>query len=355
MNTEKGKQPEINRDYLKSYCASYTNNILDSAFKESPYLQGNDLKRLCYPDQINFNLLKAIFLQWEAEVNKFQNPYFDHSAPAVQNALKTYMEVLSRHIKLDKGSLRPLLQQAVEETLYQVFKPVYFFCNFLWPLETGALKLQELAKLKRFIRINKDFFDELIEQLQVDGKPEVELPEYRSKLLQLSSDWDRWEDTESYVPAFSKVVALNTKSLFNRSVNSSTDEVKEDSDNLNQRFAREIKSLNDTLQKKQPTLADQLNQKVERIDNIRSSLNINQKFRFINELYGGNSNEFNVVVDRLDRCHSYHEAMDTLDNHSSLRSEWNMDNEVVKELLSLVSKRFSEPGPAFGEHPSSTK
>ena len=74
------KKGTINKDYIKSYSASYTNNILDTAFKEGPYLQGNDLKRLCNLEQINYNLLKAIFLQWEAEVNKLQNPSNESSA-----------------------------------------------------------------------------------------------------------------------------------------------------------------------------------------------------------------------------------------------------------------------------------
>ena len=354
MDSEKAKKGMINKDYVKSYCASYTNNILDTAFKDSPFLKGSDLKELCNPEQINFNLLKAIFLQWEAEVNKFQNPYFDHEASAVQNALKTYMQVLSRHIKLDKGSLRPLLQEAVEETLYQVFDPKYFFENFLWPGDTNHMTLDELVKLKRFLKVNIEFYHELLKPWIDEQKVEITKSDYWSRLNVIVEDWVHWESNKDYETAFSKVVALNTKTLWNQQAKASTDNL-ETMDNVNQRFAREVISLNDTLQTDQNLLVDELTKKVDRIESLEKSLNINQKFRFANELFGGDSNEFNEVIKQVDQCSSYHEAIQALENRDALRSQWDEEDQVVIEFLQLLSKRFSAPGPAFGERPSSTR
>ena len=354
MESEEAKKGNINRDYVKSYCASYTNNILETAFKESPYLQGSDLKELCNPEQINFNLLKAIFLQWEAEVNKFHNPYFDHEAPAVQSALKTYMQVLSRHIKLDKRSLRPLLQEAVEETLYQVFEPKHFFENFLWPLDANTMAINELVKLKRFLKINVEFYQELLKPWIEKQQPEISKSDYWKRLNHVVNEWELWEDTKDYASAFSKVVALNTKALWDQPVQEEEDN-QSTVNNVNQRFAREVTSLNDTLQNHQNTLVDELTKKVEKIDNLNKSLNINQKFRFTNELFGGDKNEFESVVKKVDECLNYDQAIKELDGGASLRSQWDEQNQVVQEFLTLISKRFSAPGPAFGERPSSAK
>ena len=344
----------INRDYVKSYCASYTNNILDTAFKDSPFLMGGDLKKLCSPEQINYNLLKAIFLQWEAEVSKMQNPYFDHDAPAVQNALKTYMQVLSRHIKLDKGSLRPLLQEAVEATIYQIFSPSYFYENFLWPKELGKVTLSELTKLKRFVKINQGLLSELIAQLEKQQIHETEHSKFQENLRNLCVQWDgQWETTDQYTLSFSKVVALNTKSLWNSIPEPKPEDTSKIPDSINQRFAKEIRSLNDSLQKDQTTLVDKLNEKVDRIENIRKSLNINQKFRLINDLFDGNTDDFNQVLDQIDQCTDYQQALKTLDGDSTRRSKWDMENETVKEFMGLLARRFNEPGPAFDERPSS--
>jgi hypothetical protein len=338
----------INKDYVKSYCASYTNNILDTAFKESPFLTGNDLKKLCSPEQINYNLLKAIFLQWEAEVTRMQNPYFDHDAPSVKHALRTYMQVLSRHIKLDKGSLRPLLQEAVEETIYQIFSPSYFFEYFLWPRELGPVTSDELNKLKRFIKINQGFLSEIIGQLQKEHTSEIEYSKFLNKLKSLCFEWDtKWESTEEYALSFSKVVALNLKSLYGKQPEPQPEQNAERPASINQKFAKEIRSLNDSLQTDQKTLVDKLNEEADQVANIRESLNINQKFRLINELYNGDAEAFNSTIDQIDKCDSYQQALTKIDQN------WDMENEAVKEFMNLLGRRFSEPGPAFDERPSS--
>ena len=99
------------------------------------------------------------------------------------------------------------------------------------------------------------------------------------------------------------------------------------------------------MQKDQTTLADQLNKKAENINNLKQSLNINQKFRFVNEIYGGDTIEFDRVLDKIDRCKDYQEAVLLLENDTNFRTERSMENEAVKELLDLVSKKcFCQSG-----------
>lgn len=330
---------KINRDYLKSYSVSYTNNILDTAYKGGQYLIGRDLTTLCTPEQVNYNLLKNIFLQWEAEMSKLQSPYFDYSATIVQSALKSFMDVLSRNIKLDQGSLRPLLQQAVEETMYQVFQPLYYFENFLWPDQVDRLKIEEIVKLKRFVRINPGFLQELLKVWEADNKVEADTIEYQQQIARMAGNWkENWEPANPYVEAFSKVVSLQTESLWK--TDDSLSEKKENgtSKNVNDQYSKRVVSLNEKLQKDQTTLADQhLNKKVE---NIKQSLTLNQKFMFVNELFAGNSDEFGIILDRIEKCTNYHEAIKILDDHSSERSQWDMESDAVKELIDLVSRRF---------------
>ncbi len=332
---------KINRDYLKSYSVSYTNNILEMAFKDSPNLQGKDLTNLCTPTQINYNLLKNIFLQWEAEVSKLHSPYFDYSATAVQTALRNFMDVLSRHIQLDKGSLRPLLQQAVEETMYQVFEPAYYFEYFLWPDQTDHLKIKELAKLKRFVKINHGLLQEIIDDVEEKDAENISASHYHQLLTSKLDSWtDRWEAVDPNVEEFSKIVSLQMPSLRKSEATSTTPSPSDSNGtkNVNDQFSKEVVSLNDKLQKEQTTLADQhLNKKV---DNIKQSLTLNQKFMFVNELYAGNSEEFGKVMDKIEGCNTYVEAMKILDADSSERSNWDMESSAVKELMDLVSRRF---------------
>lgn len=332
-------QGKVNRDYLKSYSVSYTNNILEIAFKESPYLLGEDLTGLCTPAQVNYNLLKNIFLQWEAEVSKLQSPYFDYSATAVQSALKSFMDVLSRHIRLDKSSLRPLLQQAVEETMYQVFEPAYYFEYFLWPDQTEHLGIKELSKLQKFVKINKGLLQEIKEEAQAKNDEGISVSFYHQLLTSKLDSWkDNWEPVDPYAEEFSKIVSLQMPSLWSSETAESRTDANGTSRNVNDQYSKPVVSLNDKLQKDQSTLADEhLNKKVE---NIQQSLTINQKFMFVNELYGGNSEEFRIVLDKIEGCNTYGEAVRILDEHSSERSKWDMESLAVKELMDLVSRRF---------------
>ncbi len=330
---------KINRDYLKSYSVSYTNNILDTAFKEGPHLAGRDLTTLCTPEQVNYNLLKNIFLQWEAELSKLESPYFDYKAPAVQTALKTFMDVLSRHIKLDQGSLRPLLQQAVEETMHQVFQPEYYYQHFIWPDGSKSLKTKELINLKRFVRVNRGLLLELIDEQAKENKDSITEEEFYKFIEQNVLQWqNQWDSVDVNVEAFSKVIAMQVSNLWKKEAVPVAPKENGSTKNVNERYAKKVVSLNDKLQKDQNTLADQhLNKKVQ---NIKESLTINQKFMFVNELFAGDSQEFGTVLEKIEKCGTYIEAVKIIDDNSSGRSQWDMESTAVKELLDLVSRRF---------------
>jgi hypothetical protein len=69
------------------------------------------------------------------------------------------------------------------------------------------------------------------------------------------------------------------------------------------------------------------------------TIGINDKFRFINELFSQNSSEYNIVLEQLANLNSWHETDIYL---SSLKNVygWKDSNEVVKYFYSVVKKRF---------------
>ncbi|MBX3164086.1 MAG: hypothetical protein KF900_06355 [Bacteroidetes bacterium] len=69
------------------------------------------------------------------------------------------------------------------------------------------------------------------------------------------------------------------------------------------------------------------------------SFGINDKFRFINELFAKNNDEYNIVVAELGKLRSWSEAEIYLNNLKNLY-EWKENNEVVKYFYSLVKKHF---------------
>lgn len=69
-------------------------------------------------------------------------------------------------------------------------------------------------------------------------------------------------------------------------------------------------------------------------------ININDKFRFINELFASNATEYNIAVEQMNSVNSLDEMMSYLKGLTSIY-EWKEDSEVVKNLFALAQKRFS--------------
>ena len=75
------------------------------------------------------------------------------------------------------------------------------------------------------------------------------------------------------------------------------------------------------------------------IADLKSAIGINEKFQFINELFGGNMTEYNIAVNQVNICSSREEAEAYLDTLRDLY-KWKPDNEAVMSFSELVERRF---------------
>ena len=67
---------------------------------------------------------------------------------------------------------------------------------------------------------------------------------------------------------------------------------------------------------------------------------MNDKFRFINELFAGNANEYNIAIEQLNTVNSVEEANAYTKGLKSIYN-WNDDHEMVKNMNGLIHKRFA--------------
>ncbi len=70
------------------------------------------------------------------------------------------------------------------------------------------------------------------------------------------------------------------------------------------------------------------------------TININDKFRIINELFLGNSTEYNMAIEQLNSLNSPTEATVYLRELKSIYN-WKDESEMVKKITDLVQKRFA--------------
>jgi hypothetical protein len=68
-------------------------------------------------------------------------------------------------------------------------------------------------------------------------------------------------------------------------------------------------------------------------------INLNDKFRFINELFAQNSSEYHIALEQLNNLKNWSDTEIYLNSLKSLY-EWPDNSEVAKNFYSLVKKRF---------------
>ena len=85
------------------------------------------------------------------------------------------------------------------------------------------------------------------------------------------------------------------------------------------------------------TLAAKLQQAPVR--DLKSAIGINDKFLFVNELFGGSMEKYNKSIDNLNDLKTLNGAMIYL-NELKIELQWNSSNEAYQKLKDLVSHKF---------------
>jgi hypothetical protein len=75
------------------------------------------------------------------------------------------------------------------------------------------------------------------------------------------------------------------------------------------------------------------------ITDLQRAISINDKFRFINELFEGNSTEFNIALNQINSCPEFDDADRYVSNLKRIY-HWKDDSETVSLILDLVERRF---------------
>ena len=69
------------------------------------------------------------------------------------------------------------------------------------------------------------------------------------------------------------------------------------------------------------------------------AISINDKFRFINELFRANANEYNIAMEQLNELNSMEDTKAYLKGLKDIYI-WDDEHEMVRKLYSLTQKRF---------------
>jgi hypothetical protein len=117
-------------------------------------------------------------------------------------------------------------------------------------------------------------------------------------------------------------------------------ENKQNENKLNEKFRVEIPRLNERLAKPTGTnLAE--TQMSRKIESLKESISINQRFGFINELFNGENMEYHNAIKTLDEFKDAESAKNYVIQDLSVKHNWSKKEEHVNKLLRLIERKFA--------------
>ncbi|MBO0949504.1 hypothetical protein [Fibrella forsythiae] len=408
---------KFNTNALNEYSKSYARRVTADFYHANPTINGKQILNLTPVNQINLFVVSSLFDKWKGETEKFRSPFFDFSSPEVEEALRSFMNVVSQHIAVRREHLEPLLADATKRTLIALFDPRYYYDDQLRNQPDFTLTAENLRHLIRYTQINK-FVPVALEQ-RLNGRPFIYVNQALGYLDEiLTQRVQELERPEKYVEMFSEKVVMDLSTLlrgqalenYNSPSARSFFDLDEDSpapkpvpvppfvasaqpaqptpppvehlptsvpENVDEEPAEtRTMALNGrngyfsglqeapTAPSSQPsvlateaetpvislntaqaspadtvaTLGDSLQKATS--GSLAKGISLNQKFRFINQLFNGSADAYNEAIAELDQMTNYGQALDLISYRYANQFMWNMDSDEVTELVEILKRRF---------------
>jgi hypothetical protein len=379
-------------------------------------LDGPALLKFTPVRQLNLLVLRQLLGRWQREAQSLRSPYFDFEAEAVRAALTQFMNVLSRHIRLGRAALEPLLAQAATDTLLLATDPALAFERLLLPPAAPdadePVPLAQLRDALRYLDQDKDYYLGFIDSLPAGNGPlsrdfltqrfalhltqtpqpadaVPRLVAALSPLLPLTEADLRGEApakptptpeaaapaTPRPAPATAGAAPASTAAAPAAAIRppaapgaapaaagavaapgAPAPATPHPAPAASSPDAAGPVPLYEKLKATQPAtphLADTLRHSAQggasplaergapKVASLREAISINQRFSFINELFGGENMEYHAAIQHLDTLPTADAALAYVRQELAQQHDWSRKEEHVGKLLKLIERKFA--------------
>ena len=377
----------MNDKYSLAKCAQYGRRLAarlcDQHFGSQPTvtLDGPAILKFTPVRQLNLLVVRQLLSQWQSETARLRSPYFDFEAIPVQAALTQFMNVLSRHIRLDRSAFEPLLAAATADTLGIVADPSGTFQRLL----LGELEHPTAEALRgnlRYFDVDKEFYQGFVAVLPHDTVPSRESLQKRFELYH-AANYKAHQPMQRLVGELSNLLPLTSADLLEdgpasvaavpapapasipasipaphpaTTVSPATEAP--DPPQPPVAFASQpspdpVVPLHEKLKPSQgpvTPLAEALRasaptgvlaERGPKVETLREAISINQRFSFINELFNGENMDYHAAIQHLDSLPTADEARAYVTGPLAQRYDWGRKEEHVNKLLKLIERKFA--------------
>jgi hypothetical protein len=367
-------EDKYNQLHLERYSKELANLLCDRHFAAHDTINGPQLIGFTPVKQVNLFVIKELLLKWHHEMANLRSPYFDYEHEEVKEALLNFMNVLSRKILIKRNAFEPLLQKAIHDTFLLKLTPAAMF-------EEKFLRIQEeitLTKLQeniKYIDLDKGLFSGFISTLSPSNRdrdyilsrfrlylnankeslaPLSDLLATFSRLLPVTEEEIRQTSQQPAAPAYTAMptpaAPIEEKDVVapihmaQREASAPVAAMPRSTaladNNVNERFRAERPTMNEKFSK--PTsssIGDSLSN--SKIESLKNSISINQRFSFINELFDGDNMTYYHTIQKLDEYRNPDEAKHFVLHELAPKYDWSKKQENVGKLLRLIERKFA--------------
>lgn len=391
---------KFNLSALNDYSQRFARKVCDDFFAQNTTASGQQILNLTEIPQINLFAISSLYEKWRADAENFRSPYFDFEQEEVKEALKQFMNVVSRNIAVKREVLEPILFEAIKDTLVLLIDPSSYFNELFRNQENFSVTAELVQQLCKYVRFNKFIPQELAKGMKDRSFVYVnQAIEWSEQALQLHAD--ELDSVEQWVGHFSAKVPLDISHLVKKTMRV---ELLKVIDEPNRSFFDTVvpepepeytpavvaapeptpapepvvpsdsvwkqepvsymppapanptpatlnqvvggsengvkESLNDRLRVEQSSISDVYQKQA--ITSISQSIPLNQKFMFIHHLFSGSNSAYETAIAELEQAPDYDTARSLITYKFASQYLWDMTGDVVGDLLEIVKRRFRQ-------------
>lgn len=355
---------KINTEYLESYSQLFAEKVCADYFGTKKYMNGQEIIRLTPVNQINLMVIKSLFGEWQEELEKLKsNPYFDYRDYAVSEALKEFMNVLSRAIKIERQDFEPLLSKSVKDAILLAVDPVTYLSQEIDRADAVEVT-QYFKEAKKYLKWHTSLLGILAEKAGL-GASKGEL--HRALAANYDYLQNQLEPAASLLAVLDQVHPLHFDQLMSKeeaaaavveeeepSIAPQQEEVEPVSNEEAPALVQEEPASTPQHRPAEggkaidPALAwakfesEEYGYMKGSVGRLSESIALNQKFMFTKTLFDGNHDLMMHALKSVDEYDNFVDAIEFLNQHYVAELDWDIDSDEVAEFLHLIFRKFGQ-------------
>jgi hypothetical protein len=359
--------------------------VCEDIYSDRDAVSGDEILDCTPVRQINLLIIREIYERWQEEMLRLKSPYFDFQEPEVQAALDEFMNILSQYISVKRKEFEVILSNAVEDTLQLSLNPSGFFEKYLRNLPNFRLTSEWLIENRKYILQNRFVLDELAQKLATSQTLYAnEAILWANEVLKQKGSENATETIEKLNEIFPISEGLKIKNeIFVPKIGEKKEATRSFFDKVADDYTEPIAAVSPRSSVFEPTpekvqetvlpeivvpniqqnirlnkqhekvVATTLNDKnlatggvndyhrLSRVESMRSAISINQRYLFINNLFGGNVEAFSHAIDEIDALKSFADARELILKKYVPRYLWDVTSAEAEEFFDILKRRFN--------------